>query len=171
MMASFDVLLIDLQDLGCRIYTFITTLRYLLEAAAEHGKAVWILDRPNPAGRPVEGLLLRPGWESFVGAGPLPMRHGLTMGELACWFISTLKLDVDCTVIKMHGWAPDCGARLRLAERRAQLDQPQPERSEPVDGALLRRHGHARRHDACLKDVVRRARWSFLARRTSTRAI
>ena len=107
MMASFDVLLIDLQDLGCRIYTFITTLRYLLEAAAEHGKAVWILDRPNPVGRPVEGLLLRPGWESFVGAGALPMRHGLTMGELACWFISTLKLDVDCTVIKMHGWNPE----------------------------------------------------------------
>ena len=107
MMASFDVLLIDLQDLGCRIYTFITTLRYLLEAAAEHGKAVWVLDRPNPVGRPVEGLLLRPGWKSFVGAGALPMRHGLTMGELACWFISTLKLDVDCTVIKMHGWNPE----------------------------------------------------------------
>ena len=106
MMASFDVLLIDLQDLGCRIYTFITTLRYLLEAAAEHARTVWILDRPNPVGRPVEGLLLRPGWESFVGAGPLPMRHGLTMGELACWFISSLDLDVDCTVIRMHGWAP-----------------------------------------------------------------
>src|SRR5574337_142452 len=82
MMDSFDVLLVDLQDLGCRIYTFITTLRYVLEAAAKHGKAVWVLDRPNPAGRPVEGTLLRPGWESFVGAGPLPMRHGLTMGEL-----------------------------------------------------------------------------------------
>ena len=107
MMAHFDVLLIDLQDLGCRIYTFITTLRYLLEAAAEHGKAVWILDRPNPAGRPVEGLRLRPGWESFVGAGPLPMRHGLTMGELARWFIATQKLEVDCQVVAMHGWAPD----------------------------------------------------------------
>ena len=107
MMATFDVLLIDLQDLGCRIYTFITTLRYLLEAAAEHGKAVWVLDRPNPAGRPVEGLLLHPGWESFVGAGPLPMRPGLTMGELARWFIHTLALDVDCTVIEMRGWAPD----------------------------------------------------------------
>lgn len=106
MMASCDLLLIDLQDLGCRIYTFITTLRYLLEAAAANGKAVWILDRPNPAGRPVEGLTLRPGWESFVGAGPLPMRHGLTMGELACWFISHFDLDVDCKVIKMHGWAP-----------------------------------------------------------------
>ena len=107
MMDTFDILLIDLQDLGCRIYTFITTLRYLLEAAATHGKAVWILDRPNPAGRPVEGTLLRPGWESFVGAGPLPMRHGLTLGELAHWFITTLKLDVDCTVIDIQGWRPD----------------------------------------------------------------
>ena len=109
MMDSFDVLLIDLQDLGCRIYTFITTLRYVLEAAAAHDKVVWVLDRPNPAGRPVEGLLLRPGWESFVGAGPLPMRHGLTMGELACWFVRQLDLDIDCTVIKMHGWSPEAG--------------------------------------------------------------
>jgi uncharacterized protein YbbC (DUF1343 family) len=107
MMDSFDVLLVDLQDLGCRIYTFITTLRYVLEAAARHGKAVWVLDRPNPAGRPVEGTLLSPGWESFVGAGPLPMRHGLTMGELARWFVATLGLDVECEVIAMAGWAPD----------------------------------------------------------------
>ena len=104
---SFDVLLVDLQDLGCRIYTFITTLRYVLEAAAAHGKSVWVLDRPNPAGRPVEGTLLRPGWESFVGAGALPMRHGLTLGELACWFVATLGLDVDCQVIEMRGWQPD----------------------------------------------------------------
>ncbi len=107
MMDSFDVLLIDLQDLGCRIYTFITTLRYTLEAAALHGKAVWILDRPNPAGRPIEGLRLRDGWESFVGAGPLPMRHGLTMGELALWFVARLGLDVDCEVLTMQGWQPD----------------------------------------------------------------
>jgi uncharacterized protein YbbC (DUF1343 family) len=107
MLDTFDVLLVDLQDLGCRIYTFITTLRYVLEAAAAHGKAVWVLDRPNPAGRPVEGQRLRAGWESFVGAGPLPMRHGLTMGELARWFIATLKLDVECEVITMAGWAPD----------------------------------------------------------------
>lgn len=107
MMDSFDVLLVDLQDLGCRIYTFITTLRYVLEEAARHGKSVWVLDRPNPAGRPVEGTLLRAGWESFVGAGPLPMRHGLTMGELARWFVATLKLDVDCRVIEMEGWQPD----------------------------------------------------------------
>ncbi len=106
MMASFDVLLVDLQDVGCRIYTFITTLRYILEAAAQHKKSVWVLDRPNPVGRPAEGLRLRPGWESFVGAGPLPMRHGLTLGELGGWFVRTLKLDVDYQVVKMAGWNP-----------------------------------------------------------------
>jgi len=106
MMDLFDVLLVDLQDLGCRIYTFITTLRYMLEAAAQHGKQVIVLDRPNPAGRPVEGSLLRPGWESFVGAGPMPMRHGLTIGEMGQWFVGTLGLDVDYGVIGMHGWQP-----------------------------------------------------------------
>jgi uncharacterized protein YbbC (DUF1343 family) len=104
MMDSFDVLLIDLQDVGCRIYTFLTTLRYVLEAAAEYRKAVWILDRPNPVGRPVEGLRLQPGWESFVGAGPLPMKHGLTLGELARWFVQTLHLDVEYEVVTMDGW-------------------------------------------------------------------
>jgi len=107
MMDTFDVLLVDLQDLGCRIYTFITTLRYVLEEAARAHKSVWILDRPNPIGRPVEGLRLRAGWESFVGAASLPMRHGLTMGELAHWFVSTLDLDVDYDVIAMDGWEPD----------------------------------------------------------------
>jgi len=106
MMDGFDVLLVDLQDVGCRVYTFVTTLRYLLEAAARHRKAVWVLDRPNPAGRPVEGLKLRPGWESFVGAGPLPLRYGLTLGELARWFVRTLRLDVECEVITMDGWQP-----------------------------------------------------------------
>jgi uncharacterized protein YbbC (DUF1343 family) len=106
MMDCFDVLLVDLQDVGCRIYTFVTTLRYVLEAAAAHHKAVWVLDRPNPAGRPVEGLRLRPGCESFVGAAPLPMRHGLTLGELARWFARTLRLDVDCEVVTMDGWQP-----------------------------------------------------------------
>jgi len=72
MMDTFDVLLVDLQDLGCRIYTFVTTLRYVLEAAAKAGKAVWVLDRPNPVGRPVEGLTLRAGCESFVGAARCP---------------------------------------------------------------------------------------------------
>ena len=107
MMDSFDVLLVDLQDLGCRIYTFVTTLLYVLEAAAEHNKAVWVLDRPNPAGRPVEGFCLRPGWESFVGAAPMPMRHGMTLGEMGNWFIYYHNLDVEYRVIKMSNWAPN----------------------------------------------------------------
>jgi uncharacterized protein YbbC (DUF1343 family) len=107
MMSTFDVVLVDLQDLGCRIYTFITTLLYILEEAAAHGKAVWVLDRPNPAGRPVEGLTLQKGWESFVGAGPIPMRHGLTLGELGHWFIDHFKLDVEYRVIEMQGYDPD----------------------------------------------------------------
>ena len=106
-MGTFDVLLVDMQDLGTRIYTFVTTLLYVLEAAAEHGKSVWVLDRPNPIGRPVEGLTLLPGWESFVGAGPMPMRHGLTLGELGHWFIAHYKIDVDYRVMEMEGWAPD----------------------------------------------------------------
>lgn len=104
---TFDTILIDMQDLGCRIYTFITTLLYVLEAAAEHGKSVWVLDRPNPAGRPIEGLTLREGWESFVGAGPMPMRHGMTLGELGLWFIEKFGLDVDYRVIEMEGYDPD----------------------------------------------------------------
>ena len=106
-MQAFDVMLVDLQDLGCRIYTYVTTLLYILEAAAAHGKAVWVLDRPNPAGRPVEGTLLRARWESFVGAGPMVMRHGLTMGEMGHWFIRHFGLDVDYRVVGMTGWQPE----------------------------------------------------------------
>ena len=106
MMASADVFLFDLQDLGCRIYTFVTTLLYVLEEAAKAGKSVWVLDRPNPAGGPVEGTLLLPGQESFVGAAPMPMRHGLTMGEMAHWFVDHFGLDVDLRVIEMTGWKP-----------------------------------------------------------------
>ncbi len=111
MMSACDVILIDLQDLGCRIYTFITTLLYILEEAARHDVAVWVLDRPNPAGRPIEGLKLRHEWQSFVGAGPIPMRHGLTMGELGRWFVDLFGLDVEYSVIEMQGYDPDdpCG--------------------------------------------------------------
>ena len=123
MMDAFDVLLVDLQDLGCRIYTFITTLRYVLEAAAQHRKAVWVLDRPNPVGRPVEGLTLREGWESFVGAGPLPMRHGLTLGELG--LVVRQDTQARCGVPRHRdaGLAARRRARLRLAARRARLGQ------------------------------------------------
>ncbi|MEO6432394.1 MAG: DUF1343 domain-containing protein [Sphingomicrobium sp.] len=106
-MATFDIMLVDIQDLGCRIYTYVTTLLYVLEAAAAHGKSLWVLDRPNPAGRPVEGNILRPGWESFVGAGPMVMRHGMTLGEMGSWFIAARALEIDYRVIAMDGWAPE----------------------------------------------------------------
>ena len=118
MMSTADVFLFDLQDLGCRIYTFVTTLLYLLEAASGTGKSVWVLDRPNPAGRPVEGTLLIPGHESFVGAGPMPMRHGMTLGEIGHWFIDHFKLDVDYRVIAMEGWQADCGPGFGWPESR-----------------------------------------------------
>lgn len=121
-MGTFDIMLVDLQDVGCRIYTFVTTLLYVLEAAAAHGKAVWVLDRPNPAGRPIEGLALLPGWESFVGAGPMPMRHGMTLGELGHWFIAHYKLDVDYRVIAMEGWAPDAASGFGWPEDRVWIN-------------------------------------------------
>jgi uncharacterized protein YbbC (DUF1343 family) len=122
MMSAADVFLFDLQDLGCRIYTFCTTLLYLLEEAAKHGKSVWVLDRPNPAGRPVEGTLLRPGQESFVGAGPMPMRHGLTMGEMGHWFVRQFNLDVDYRVIEMHDWLPEAGPGYGWPESRVWIN-------------------------------------------------
>jgi uncharacterized protein YbbC (DUF1343 family) len=107
MMDRFDTILVDLQDVGCRIYTFVTTLLYVLEAAAKHKKEVWVLDRPNPAGRQIEGQKLQTGWESFVGAGPLPMRHGLTLGELGSWFVQMFQLKVNYRVVEMQGWKPE----------------------------------------------------------------
>jgi uncharacterized protein YbbC (DUF1343 family) len=131
MMDAFDVLLVDLQDLGCRIYTFITTLRYVLEESAKKHKAVWILDRPNPVGRPVEGLTLRPGWESFVGAGAMPMRHGLTIGELARWFVAKLRLDVECEVVPMQGWEPQAAPGYGWPLRERTWVNPSPNAPNP----------------------------------------
>lgn len=104
-MNSFDICLFDLQDVGTRIYTFLTTLLYMMEACHEYQKELWILDRPNPAGREVEGLKLRPGWESFVGAAPIPMRYGLTLGEMAFWFKDYFKLNVNLKLVKMENYS------------------------------------------------------------------
>lgn len=98
--SEFDILIFDLQDVGTRIYTFITTLLYCLEECAKQKKEVWILDRLNPIGRQIEGNILTSGYESFVGAGPMPMRHGLTIGELATWFKEHFNLDLDLKIIK-----------------------------------------------------------------------
>lgn len=107
MLAAFDVVLVDLQDIGTRIYTFLTTLAYILEAGAQAGKSVWVLDRPNPAGRPVEGTILEKGWESFVGVGPVIMRHGMTLGEFARWYVAHQRLNVDLQIVAMEGYQPD----------------------------------------------------------------
>ena len=105
MLDTFDVLLIDIQDVGCRIYTFITTLFYLLEDCEKYKKQIWVLDRPNPAGREIEGLTLEPGQESFVGAAPMPMRHGLTLGEAALWYKAYKKLSTPLKVVEMQSYS------------------------------------------------------------------
>lgn len=102
---QFDVLLIDIVDVGTRVYTFLYTMAYCLEQAAKSGKKVVVLDRPNPVGgRVVEGNLLRPDCTSFVGLYPLPMRHGLTFGELALYINSEFAIGADLEVIPMKGW-------------------------------------------------------------------
>lgn len=105
MLDSFDVLLYDVQDIGCRIYTFITTLFYLLEDCSCAGKELWVLDRPNPAGREIEGFTLESGKESFVGATEIPMRHGLTVGEAANWYKAYKGLQVVLRVISMENYS------------------------------------------------------------------
>lgn len=109
MLEGIDVVFFDLQDVGCRIYTYISTLKYFLEAAAGTAVQIIVLDRPNPAGRPVDGLLLEAGQESFVGCDRLPTRHGLTTGELARWFVAANQLDTDLDVIPMEHYEPDAG--------------------------------------------------------------
>jgi len=105
MLDSIDVLLVDLQDVGTRVYTFIYTLSYCLEAAAALNKKVVVLDRPNPInGITIEGNCLKAEWRSFVGRFPLPMRHGLTIGELANLFNRHFKIGCDLEVVKMRGW-------------------------------------------------------------------
>jgi uncharacterized protein YbbC (DUF1343 family) len=107
MLECFDILLVDLQDIGCRIYTFLSTLFYLLEDCAAGGKEIWVLDRPNPAGRPIDGARLVPGNESFVGAAPIPMRYGLTLGEAARWYRDRKALNLDLTVVAMEEYNPE----------------------------------------------------------------
>ncbi len=105
MLAQCDGVLFDLQDVGCRIFTYLTTLLYMMEECANSGKFLWVLDRPNPAGRIMEGSLLVPGNESFVGCAPILMRHGLTLGEMAVWLKDSLKIKVDLHVIEMKHYS------------------------------------------------------------------
>ncbi len=116
MLEHCDTFLFDLQDVGCRIYTFLTTLFYIIDDAARTGCSVWVLDRPNPAGRVIEGSKLDMNFASFVGAAPVVMRHGLTLGEAGQWYKNLRNLDVNYHVVKMRGYKPaekpDFGWRL-----------------------------------------------------------
>ena len=105
MLRGLDVLIIDLQDIGARIYTYIYTMANCLRACGRHGVKAIVCDRPNPiGGSDVEGALLVPGYESFVGLFPIPMRHGMTVGELARLFNDRFHLGADLEVVAMEGW-------------------------------------------------------------------
>lgn len=108
MMEGLDVMVIDLQDVGTRIYTYIYTMAYCLTAAKRSGVKVIVCDRPNPiGGTQVEGPMLVPGYESFVGLYAIPMRHGMTIGELARLFNDHFDIGADLEVVTMHGWTRD----------------------------------------------------------------
>jgi uncharacterized protein YbbC (DUF1343 family) len=105
MLAELDALVIDLQDVGARIYTFVYTMAHCLRAASRHGVPVLVCDRPNPiGGEAVEGPMLAPGYESFVGLFPIPMRHGMTIGELARLFNERFGIGAELEVVPLEGW-------------------------------------------------------------------
>ncbi len=107
LLADLDVVLFDIQDIGTRYYTYQATLGYLMEAAVGTGTRIVVLDRPNPIdGVTIEGNVVRPGFESFVGAYPLAVRHGLTMGELAIYFRDVLGIRAEVEVVRAEGWDP-----------------------------------------------------------------
>ena len=120
MLSDIDVLVVDLQDVGTRVYTFVWTLVKCMEACARCGKEIVVLDRPNPlGGLNCEGRLLDRNYRSFIGLAEIPMRHALTMGELAIWCAKALSIDVQLTVVPMQGWQrshrfPNCGRHWML---------------------------------------------------------
>ena len=145
MLNGLDVVLFDLQDIGCRVYTYITTLHHFVKACMEHGVELWILDRPNPSGRPVDGMYLVDGEQSFVGCDLLPMRHGLTIGELAVWFADQLKCSHPKIIPMMHyelTSSPGFGWPLS----RIPWINPSPNASSPEHDTLFPWHCIAGRH-------------------------
>ena len=106
MLKDLDALVFDLQDVGCRVYTFIYTMANAMTACAKFGKKMFVCDRPNPInGIDIEGNLLEENYKSFVGQYQIPMRHGLTVGELARLFNDKFEIGCDLEVVEMHGWA------------------------------------------------------------------
>src|SRR5258705_10660165 len=105
MLEEIDVLVFDMQDVGCRIYTFAYTMANCMTAARKFGKKVIVCDRPNPInGKQVEGNVLEPAQASFVGLYPIPTRHGMTLGELGLMFNEAFGIECDLEVVKLAGW-------------------------------------------------------------------
>ena len=123
MLAGIEALVFDIQDIGARYYTYVSTMALGMEAAGEAGIPFIVLDRPNPIGGAVQGNVLDPAYSTFVGMYPIPMRHGLTPGELARLFLSEFSVDVDLSVIPVDGWVRDMSVR---GDRDA-VDRPFPQ--------------------------------------------
>ncbi len=105
MLAGIDLLLFDIQDVGARMYTFVSTMAYAMQSAAAHDIEFWVLDRPNPVGGEiVEGPVLEPRFSSFIGLYPIALRHGMTVGELAQLFNEHFGIGAKLRVIRMQGW-------------------------------------------------------------------
>lgn len=104
MLAEVDMVVFDIQDIGTRHYTYVSTMVYAMQACAEAGKRFVVLDRPNPIGGAVEGPVLRPGLESFIGLYPIPLRHGMTVGELARYYNAVYHIGADLQVVPLKGW-------------------------------------------------------------------
>ena len=154
MLAGLDALVIDLQDVGTRIYTYIYTMANCMVAARKHGVPVIVCDRPNPiGGDSVEGPMLRSGFESFVGQFPIPMRHGMTIGELARLFNDRFGINAKLEVVKMQNWSRDLyGDATGLPWVLPSPNIPTVEAAVVYPGTvLLRRHEYfrgARHHEA-----------------------
>ncbi len=177
MLAGLDALVIDLQDVGARIYTFVYTMANCLRAAARHGVPVIVCDRPNPiGGEAVEGPMLAAGYESFVGLFPIPMRHGMTIGELARLFNERFGIGAELEVVPLEGWRremywddtrlpwvmpspnmPTARHRRRLPWRRAvrgdaALGRARHDPPVRVAGRAVDRRGAVRREAECAED-------------------
>ncbi|MFH1102701.1 MAG: DUF1343 domain-containing protein [Pseudomonadota bacterium] len=132
-MDRIDLLIVDLQDAGCRVYTFIYTMSYCMEVARELGKKVLVLDRPNPIGGvSVEGNCLNPAFSSFVGRYPIPMRHGLTIGEIALLFNHHFSIGCDLSVLPMKGWK----RRMYFADTGLPWVLPSPNLPSPISAMV-----------------------------------
>ena len=143
-LAKIDVLVFDIQDIGTRFYTYPSTMCLAMEAAAKAGKKFVVLDRPNPIdGVTIEGPLLDEGRESFVGLQRLPIRHGMTIGEIATMFAKEREIEDSLTVVKMEGWRRG----MYSVRHGAVLVEPVAEHAVAGGRPALPRRGHAGIHE------------------------